>query len=391
MILFVAPYAGELPENTPFLAAARKIRFLLLLLKSIDPDVVLLNSAHRMNERRAFHFEAIDLGNGELIEMATPRTFANPWVGRSINILQASSIVDTVVKRYGAPHLSWFYNGYAFESRVAALLKQRYDTKLVLEFEDWHFARNRGLNPKPWIDWYFWNRSTLYYDYAFAVNENLQRCLEIKGVPTQLLPGVISDWVIALREQYPPFSRPGIISVGYFGGLSHEKGAQFLLELMAQAKPRTQFVVTGKGELESDFAEFAHLFPDRLRFLGAVSDEKLREAVASVDVIVNAHEDNDGIFPFKVLEAVASGRLLISAPLPMSGYDWLKDAIEFRPPSLTEFLFAIDAAREVYNSRKSAIARAAKTAETRFGSDGLNVAIKTILNTRIDSRSSEKK
>lgn len=383
MVLFVAPYAGELPENTPFLAAARKIRFLLQLLKSIDHDVVLLNSAHRVNERRDFQFETIALGKDEHIEMATPSTFPNAWMGRSINILQASSIVDAVVDRYGTPHLAWFYNGYAFESRVAVLLKQRYGTKIILEFEDWHFARNRGLNPKPWIDWYFWNKSTRYCDYAFAVNENLQRRLEIKGVQTQLLPGVISDWVIKLSEQHPPFSRAGGVSVGYFGGLSNEKGAGFLLELMAQAKHRVQFVVTGKGELENDFAEFANKFPGRIRFLGAVSEEKLQEAMASVDVIVNAHEENDGIFPFKVLEAVASGRLLISAPLPMSGYEWLKDAIEFRTLSVTEFLAAIDTANEIYEKRKSAIARVAKIAETRFGADGLAVSIKNILSHKL--------
>src|SRR3990172_4680439 len=134
MILFVAPYAGELPENTPFLAAARKIRFLLKLLKSIDHDVVLLNSAHRVNERRDFQFEVIALGKDELVEMVTPSTFPNAWMGRSINILQASSIVDAVVHRYGTPHLAWFYNGYAFESRVAVLMKQRYGTKIILEF-----------------------------------------------------------------------------------------------------------------------------------------------------------------------------------------------------------------------------------------------------------------
>ena len=381
MILFVAPYAGELPERSPFLGAAQKIRFLLRLLKSIDADVVLLNSAHRVNEKRALRFDTIELGNGELIDMVTPATLSNAWAGRSLNILQVPSIVDTVVQRYGVPRLAWFYNGYAFESRAARRLKQRYETKLILEFEDWHFARNRGLNPKPIIDWYCWTRSVRSYDYAFAVNEDLQRRLQINGVPTQLLPGVIADWIVALCERSPPFVRPESISVGYFGGLTREKGGEFLLELIARAKPRTQFVVTGKGELEGDFEKLSHRLPDRLRFLGAVSDEKLREAIASVDVIVNPHEENEGIFPFKVLEAVASGRLLVSAPLAMSGYDWLKDAVEFRPLNLTEFLAAIDAAGEIYENRKTAIARAAKIAGARFGARGLGISIKSVLDT----------
>lgn len=379
MILFVAPYAGELPENSPFLATARKVRFLLRLLKSIDSNVVLLNSAHRVNERRPLRFETIDLGEGELIVMATPRTFANAWFGRSMNILQASSIVNAVTKRYGSPSTAWFYNGYAFESRVAGLLKHRHDTKLILVFEDWHFARKRGLNPKPWIDWFFWVQVATQFTHSFAVNENLQHRLKAKGVPSQLLPGVIPDWIIGLRERCPPFHCPETVTVGYFGGLFREKGAEFLLELMSHAKPSTRFVVTGKGELESKFEEFASRFPERLHFLGPVSDEQLRDAMASADVVINAHEYNEGIFPFKVLETVASGRLLISAPLPMAGYDWLKDAIEFRQPRLPDFLAAIDMAREIYNCRKTAIDRAANTAETRFGCIGLGTCIRTIL------------
>ena len=148
---------------------------------------------------------------------------------------------------------------------------------------------------------------------------------------------------------------------------------------MSHAKPSTRFVVTGKGELESKFEEFASRFPERLHFLGPVSDEQLRDAMASADVVINAHEYNEGIFPFKVLETVASGRLLISAPLPMAGYDWLKDAIEFRQPRLPDFLAAIDMAREIYNCRKTAIDRAANTAETRFGCIGLGTCIRTIL------------
>lgn len=379
MILFVAPYAGELPEDAPFLAASRKIRFLLQLLKSIDRDVVLLNSAHRVNRRRDMQFETISLGNGETIEMITPETFSNVWIGKTVNILQAPSIVEAVVHHYGKPRLAWFYNGYAFESRVEIILKQRFGTKTVLEFEDWHFARNQGLNPKPWLDWYYWNKSTKYCDFAFAVNENLQRRLGNKGVSTQLLPGVISDWVNTLREQSPPFSHAGRVVVGYFGGLSREKGAQFLLELIARAKPQIQFVVTGKGELESDFEEIASRFPEKICFLGAVSEDKLREAMSSVDVIINAHEENDGIFPFKVLEAVTSGRLLISAPLPMSGYEWLKDAIEFRELSITEFLAAIDTANEIYNKRRKDIALVAKSAQEKFCATGIALSIKNIL------------
>ena len=376
MILFVAPYAGELPENSPFLAAARKIRFLLRILKSIDSNVVLLNSAHRMNEKRLLRFESIDIGKGDQIVMATPRTFVNAWLGRSMNILQASSIIDAVIQRYGSPSIAWFYNGYAFESRVAVILKHRHDAKLILEFEDWHFARYRGLNPKPFLDWFFWVQAAQHFTYSFAVNAKLQNRLITRSVPSQLLPGVISDWVVALREKCPPFRCPDSVTIGYFGGLSREKGAHFLLDIIKRAKPQTRFIVTGKGELESDFAEFTSRFPDRLCFLGSVSDDQLQEAMACTDVVVNAHEYNVGIFPFKVLEAVAIGRLLISTQLPMDGYGWLKDAIEFRQHCLPDFLAAIDSARSIYNCRKTAIDKAAMTAEMMFGCNGLETCIR---------------
>lgn len=382
MILFVAPYAGELPEETPFLAAAKKIRFLLNVLSKLDSKIVLLNSAHRISARQKLTFETINIGDGLFVEMVTPDTYSNPWAGRAINIMRIESIIDSVIDRYGTPVAAWFYNGYAFESRAALLLKKKYQVFIISEFEDWHFARNRGLNPKPLIDYYFWKKSTKYIDYAFAVNKGLSEKLDIERIPNSLLPGVLEDWVTDMANELPPFCNPDKVTIGYFGGLSREKGARFLLDLMPLTKTQASFVVTGKGELEKEFYEFAKRFPSKLQFLGAVSESRLKEAMQSVDVIVNAHQPNDGVFPFKILEAVASGRLLLSTPLPIAGYGWLKDAICFLPPETEDFNRAINQSAMIYQSKREAISSVTTRARRVYSRDGLANTIRKVISQR---------
>ena len=378
MILVCAPYNGIKPEQTPFLAGSKKILFVLNILKFIDPDIVLLNSGHQSPKDQCITFDIIDLGDGSLIKMVTPNTKSNSNIGRLQNIITVPNIIDQVVNEYGIPEIAWFYNGYAFEMRVAKYLKKKYSTKIVIEFEDWHFARNRGLNPKPFLDWYFWTRTKKDFDYGFAVNAFLKNKLDNYKVPSVLFPGVISESVLRLAYEHPPFTHKDKVTVGYFGGLSVEKGAALLLKIIPIVNNTITFIVTGTGALSADFIKCSQMYPERLKFMGSVSEDELYNAIKSVDVILNPHAINNGVFPFKVLEALASGRLLISTALPMAGYEWAEKAIEFRDCCINDFLDAIFHSLDIYIARQIfidlAIIKCSSYTENEFKKT-INVAI----------------
>lgn len=379
MILFIAPYDGRAPEKSPFIAAAKKMQFLLGVLKSIDSNLVLLNSFPQNDSIIGDRLDAIEIGNGDTIERFTPSIKRLNWIGRLKLLLDEESIIERLVAQYGVPDLVWLYNGYAFESRAARILKKKYKAKVILEFEDWHFARSRGFSPKPFIDWFFWWKSLRFLDYGFAVNEFLLNKFTENGLPGNLLPGIIPSGINSLRELSPPFTNKETIRVGYFGGLSREKGVGFLLDLMPLTTENVTFVVTGSGELAGDLIRFKDTFPEKLEFFGTVNDDQLHNAFGSVDLIINAHEINHGIFPFKVLEAIASGRLLISTYLNIDSFKWLKDTIEFRRLAVEDFANAIHQSHDIYKVKFSAITKAARTAEQLFSHEALKTRIMDLI------------
>ncbi|TLF45906.1 glycosyltransferase family 4 protein [Halomonas urmiana] len=343
MILISAPYGGQPPENSNFLAAAKKIRFIINILAKID-SVVLINSAPKDNYNEIL-VDTVNISGDAKIKVITPKARKNIWLGRVVNLLEVPEIVNFLHNNFGAPDVVWCYNAYAFELTIARYCKKKYDSRVVLEFEDWHFARSRGLNPKPFVDWFIWKRSRKVVDYAFVVNSFLEDKLKDFPLETKRLPGVLSESVLSLQKSSPPFKDSSAITVGYFGGLNVDKGAGFLMDLIEESSLRglnINFVVTGKGQLSEEFYRLSCEYSDSLSFMGAVSDEKLVSAISEVDVIVNPHVVNEGVFPFKITEAIASGRLVITTPLTDYGSDGLLEkAVVFCDLDIDCFLQAI--------------------------------------------------
>ena len=187
------------------------------------------------------------------------------------------------------------------EMKLGAYFKKIYNSFFILEFEDWHFARNRGLNPKPFIDWFFWLKNVKYIDYGLAVNEFLSYEFKKYSIKSILIPGVLYDWVTVLNKKNPPFKKLDNISVGYFGGLTSEKGADFILGLIDHIRSKNlniTFLVSGSGYLENNFKDYSKKFPSLLKFYGSVPENKFLEIVGESDVIINTHCPMPGVFPF---------------------------------------------------------------------------------------------
>ncbi len=300
--------------------------------------------------------------------------------GKLRNLRDVPEVLN-VIRAMGVPTMYWFYNAYAFEMRFALKAKSAdhaAPVPMILELEDWPLARKRGLNPKPLLDYGYWlsARSARIMTHAFVVNSVLAQKLGGYVDEVALLPGVVPETLASLPYSKPPFvgERSGL-SIGFFGGLSPEKGADVVLRLAPRLPPRYVLHVTGTGPLEPAFVEYAEKWPERMQFHGSVGEAALYHLIGQTDIIVNPHVElarlGNGVFPFKVVEAIAGGRLLISTGLPTTGLEDLLGGVLFVSRTEEGFLTAILGARAWYEERRSVIAASANEAVARFGEAAL--------------------
>ena len=57
------------------------------------------------------------------------------------NIFKIPKIFNYAINNFGIPDIVYTYNAYAFEMKAAKYLKDKYGSFVLLEFDDWHFAR----------------------------------------------------------------------------------------------------------------------------------------------------------------------------------------------------------------------------------------------------------
>lgn len=377
-------------RNVPrFLAAQKKIFFLLNVIHSMGCRLVFINSAPDMGLSNSEQITELKLNDDVIIPALIPRTYKSTRWGRLKNIQQSKSLIEYAVKMFAEPDIVWCYNAYAFEMRAARYSKSQFRSKVILEFEDWHFSRGSYFNPKAILDWYFWSRCIRSISFCYAVNEWLKNKMESHGVPCDLLPGILTDDILELHSNCPPFqqiSQPGLVRCGYFGGLSIEKGAGHLLELIelsVEKKLPIEWYVSGNGELENEFLRTSRARSDAVKFFGLVSDLELSKIVGSVDVILNPHEHMPGVFPFKLLESVATGRLVLSTPIKLpSELDWLGASMQIQPYSTPLWLNLILKSKELYAQKENTIKNASDISRSKFGSESVRESLRNRLGFR---------
>lgn len=380
-IFFVAPLPNTDRNAPTFLAAHKKIFFLLDALYSQGIELVFINSGPEMRSRQETSESVLKLHSENCIPYFSPLTYSSTKLGRLKNIIDAPKILERAIKKFGIPDLLWCYNGYAYEMHTAKYAFDKHEIKCILEFEDWHFARSSFTKPKAILDWLFWRRSISSIGFSFVVNIFLKKKMEYHGVSTDLLPGVVSDHILDLSEKQPPFENRTLATVncGYFGGLCHEKGGSFLLELIQKTISNNlpiKWVITGSGELANDFINIAKRHPLQVTFHGMVDDIALQELIGSVDVILNPHLLNNGVFPFKVMEAVASGRLVLSSPLQIpSEIDWLLASILVEQLDVDAWMRHLLKSHQLYHEKLHAIKEALIRIRSAYSGIGLNKKI----------------
>ena len=379
MIVIVAPYSPPNRNCFAHLGASRKLETIISILSRFDTQIVLVNSAHNECICSPLVIIQSQICSINLMEIKLP-TYSSRMIGKLINIFLAKQVLD-VLQKMGSPQLFWFYNGYGFEMRMASLAWRAFRAPMILEFEDWIFARSRGFNPKPYIDYYLWRQAAHLMSGTFAVNSLLAKKIHSVVSSVDLLPGVVPEILANIGKHFPPFSNASSsISIGFFGGLSIEKGADIVLKLATTLPEGYVLHVTGSGPLMADFEVFSREYPARLCYYGQVNDTVLYGLIAQCDVMLNPHSSiekmDNGVFPFKVIEAVASGRLLISTALPTQDLEEVLLGVQFVDHSTHAFIDAIVKARERYCQHSTLISQCSKLANQRFGEDALLKKVK---------------
>lgn len=369
MIIFVAPYfAPEMARGS--LGAARKIELILEQLARIDGEIIFVNTGG-INKGARWGAHDRKIGSVSVREIEMP-FFFNATITKIAAIMSVGRLVDQIIKDFGSARFVWLYNGYAFESMFGRIAKRRFNCPVVFEFEDWHFARSRGFSPKPLLDWVAWRMLKHNVDVSFSVNSALARRLGSSYGASYLLPGIVPLAISFDNGSALPFSASDdIVRVGYFGQLNVEKGADLVLALAERLPFGYELHVTGIGPLAKAFEDMSNRKTTALIFHGAVPVAELYRIVRGCDIILNPHEplaeDSGGLFPFKVIEAVSSGRVLISTELPVSGFDVVLDGVNFVERDVESFLRAIVDAKSYYTSSRIKIEESAKEAFKRFG------------------------
>jgi glycosyltransferase involved in cell wall biosynthesis len=368
-VVLAAPYApGEPPAH---LGAAKKIELVTRLLGRLGFVVHLVDSSHpRLEFSPPLFGVPHRLGDQEIV-LWRPACLPSRKLGKLLNVYCSSALFDRLTAV--DPAFVWLYNSYAFEGQLGLHLRRRTDCPLVLELEDLPRARNRGLNPKPFLDELAFRALLRHADLVTFVNEGLRRRFTSRIAGRGLLfPAILAN---DLTAPAPPARFVGKVRrLGYFGGLERDKGVGVLLELLPLLPASWQVVVTGAGSLESEFQAAARNFSDRLVFHGRVSHSRVAELAFQCDAIVNPHASianmRDGVFPFKVCEAIASGAVVISTALPPIDID-LSAAVQFYDGSAAGLVAELSRAPRRYEANREELRRVRSAVCERYGEDAL--------------------
>jgi len=334
-IFFLAGSDGEHCKGSRFLAGSKKINLLLKILAGSGFNVKLINTSPAMGEDFPIKDDVIDIGSSHEISRLTVPTHKNARIGRLRNILNVGGILDSAVSLYGKPDLIWCYNAYSFEMSFARVSKNIYDSPVVLEFEDWHFARSTIFNPQSILDYCFWKICLSSIDHCYVVNPYLEKKMKKTCASVSLLPGIIDEErsVSVCGRVSKRRHDDNVVHVGYFGGLNKEKGGVFLIKLIKLASKQSaplKFHITGHGPLAELFEDLSFSLSDTVVFYGTVEVDELYKIIGGMDVLLNPHKVNNGVFPFKIIEYIATGKRIVSAPIKVhdTGLDWMLPAIE---------------------------------------------------------------
>jgi glycosyltransferase involved in cell wall biosynthesis len=221
----------------------------------------------------------------------------------------------------------WIYNTRFSEALIAFVFLLFFPfIPVYLQVEDLPFARSQNSGVRGLLDllclYLLSRRANHIFVVSPVVGDTLQSMSRIRPCQYSVLPPLLSpDFLLAVDQRSQPFSRL-TTTILYAGGYGFEKGVDNLV-MAFLTLPSDNFLLQLVGAVPDSLVSC--LSSDkRIHILGPVDNTQLYSLYSQADVLVNPHHvinRASSIFPFKLIEYVASGALPLTTPMP--GVDML--------------------------------------------------------------------
>ncbi len=336
----VSLYGAEPVEQSRFLAAAKKNRrileaavragFNLVVIDTscvvkppqLAPELAPLAAAGRL---RLIRFPSMG-------RPALARFLILPWL--PITLLRLHGWLPRRRDAAGRSAVLFsFYNPMASETipMIVAWLLRPAAARLLF-YDDALFARRKvDLRLRSAIDQIPWLLARRLPTDVFAVNQRLLADIDSRRSRTTLLP--------CLVDSGSPPSQPRLsaspLRLLYAGGLKAEKGIPLLLDLAHQLPPGVALSISGKGPMQDTCAKVAQTVP-ALTFHGCLSEEAFADLQNTCSILISLHAVMEGVFPFKLIDALHEGMAVISGPVQSPPWLGEDDGLFILPAAIFE-------------------------------------------------------
>ncbi len=110
------------------------------------------------------------------------------------------------------------------------------------------------------------------------------------------------------------------MKIMYSGLLSNVTGVDILIETIKKCRNNNiEFIITGRGSLSDEIKQLANV-DERVKYYAFVEKEKYLDLLKSSNVLINPRnmnfKQNANNFPSKILEYLATGKIIISTKFP---------------------------------------------------------------------------
>jgi len=302
---YIAAFAS--PDDTRWFSPGRyrKTRQVLAMLSQADYDLIRINTAPTSDD--------IDITTFNLYHSSQP-------IIRLIYLVCQSFLYFWTQRSQVKSSFVMVYNTRTFESIVsliAILLLPR--CRLILQLEDLPQARRENNGLPGVLDLLFLKTLSNYNPIVYAASSSIaSHYSNITDLPVHditLLPPSLDQYFLdAVASREAPFSSSRI-NILYTGSFISEKGVEDLLSAFLNiADPIFSLSLVGPAPCEIVNSFKSH---PSIQFHGFLDDKLLTDLICSSDVFVNPHRhttNEDYIFPFKLIELVASGCLPLTTP-----------------------------------------------------------------------------
>jgi len=187
----------------------------------------------------------------------------------------------------------------------------------------------------------------LYDRYVVLSSEFLKMISDCK--PKLLLQGGVDDDI--LEKFREPKCDSEVLRLYYSGYLAEETGVKMLLDAFRDIdENKVELILSGRGPLVQMVQEQAKR-DKRIKYFGYVSNEEYYELLNSSHVVINPRNmhlpQNRNNFPSKIMEYLASGRMIISTKF--AGWEIFENNAIFIESDSTSLKVAIRDCIEQYH------------------------------------------